>query len=78
MVLVTPAGGEEDAIRVFFEELRNRLRAFTGIAQVVQAELKEDLACLRFAAGVLEQGWNIRQPQRDAYTGSDLVCAIGS
>src|SRR6185503_10280586 len=69
VVLVTPAGGQEDAIRVFFEELRDRLRALAGTTQVVEAEFKENLACLRFAAGVLKQGWNIRQPQRDAYTG---------
>src|SRR5262249_43521386 len=69
VILVTPAGGQEDAIRVFFEELRDRLRAFAGITQIIETEFKENLACLRFAAGVLKQCWNIWQPQRDAYAG---------
>ena len=67
VVLVTPAGGEKDAIRVLFEKLRNRLRAFAGIAEIIETEFKEYLACLRFAAGVFKQCGNIWQPQRDAY-----------
>ena len=55
VVLVAAAGGQEDAVRVLFEELRNGLRALAGTAQVVQAKFKEDLAGLGFAPGVLEQ-----------------------
>src|ERR1035437_8374490 len=69
VVLVAPAGGQEDAIRVLFEELWDGLRAFTGTAQVIQAEFKKNLAGLGFAAGVLQQCWNVWQAQRDAYAG---------
>ena len=69
VVLVAPAGGQEGAIRVLFEEPRDRLRAIAGTVQVIQAEFEEHLAGLGFAAGVLDQGWNVRQAQRDAYPG---------
>ena len=38
-----------------------------GLLEVVQAKFEEDLAALGFAAGVLEQCWNVWQAQRDAY-----------
>ena len=78
VVLVAPAGGQEDAIRVLFEELRDGLRAFAGTAQVVQAKFKENLAGLGFAAGVLEQVGTSGRPNAMHMRGSDLVCAIGS
>ena len=40
-----------------------------GAVQVIQTEFQEDLAGLGFAPGVLEQGWNVWQAQRDAYAG---------
>ncbi len=69
VVLVAPAGGQEDAIRELLEKLRDGLGALTGAAQIVQTKFEENLACLGLPAGVLEKCGNVWQAQRDAYAG---------
>ncbi len=69
VVLVAPAGGQEDAIRVLFEELRrwprHPYRGCSGSPDEIRGKSRR----FGFPAGVLEQCWNVWQAQRDAYAG---------
>src|SRR5258707_8105686 len=65
MVLVAAAGGDDDAIRKLLQEACDGFGALGGVVQEIEAKFKEDLARFRLAPGVVEEGWNVWQAQRD-------------
>ena len=66
VVLVAPAGGQNDAIGELFQEAANGLGPLAGLAQEVQAEFQKDLARLGFTPSVVQKCWYVRQAQRNA------------
>ena len=66
VVLVAPAGGQQDAIRELFQKAANSRGAFSGVVQEIQAEFQKDLSRRGFAPRVVQKCWNVRQAQRDA------------
>ena len=67
VILVPPAGGQNDALGELLQESPYRLGALRRPVQEVQPEFQENFARLSFVPGVAQQCWNIWQAQRDAY-----------
>jgi hypothetical protein len=57
VVLVAPAGGQNDAIGKLFQEAANGRSAFARFIQEIQAEFQENFARLGFSPGVVEHCW---------------------
>ena len=74
VVLMAAAGGEDGAVRIAFQKLRDGLGALNRIAQIVETEFEEVLAGLGFAAGLFEETRNVRQTERNADSGKRTPC----
>ena len=51
------------------EKPGDRLRAFAGVIEEIQAEFQEHFAGLGLAPGVFQHGWNVRQAEGNADAG---------
>ena len=66
VVLVTAACGENGAIRIALQKIRDGPCPQSRIAQIVETEFEEVLACLGFAAGLFQKTCDVRQTERNA------------
>ena len=60
------ASRDNQTLGKLFEEAADGFGAFARMVEKIEAELQERLASLSFAPGMLEEGGNIWQAQRDA------------
>jgi len=68
VVLVPPAGGQDDGVGKLVDKPSNGIGALPGFIQKIQAEFQKRLARLSFTPRVVQQCGNVRQAQRDANT----------
>jgi hypothetical protein len=72
VVLVTPAGRQQNAIRELFQESRNGSGAGGRVIQKIQAEFQKDLARRGLAPGMFEESGYVWQTQCDANSREQL------
>ena len=65
MVLVSPTGCENSAIRMVVKKSFHGTRTRFRVIQVVQAKFQKALACLRFAPRLFQELRYIGQTKRD-------------
>lgn len=69
VILMAAAGGEDSAVGIALQEIRNGVGAGNGIGQVIETELEKVFAGFRFAAGLFEQAGDIGKTKRNTNPG---------